>query len=58
MVALGTRWGYTQLNGRRRDPESGPVGFVFELAPADAPPVAPAFIRDYDVPWVSRPEKR
>ena len=58
MVALGTRWGYTELNGRRRDPESGPVGFVFELAAADAPPVAPAFIRNYDVPWVTRPEPR
>jgi hypothetical protein len=58
MVALGTRWGYTQLNGRRRDPESGPVGFVFELTPADAPPIAPAFIRNYDAPWVRRPETR
>jgi hypothetical protein len=58
MVALGTRTGYTELNGRRRDPESGPLGFVFELAPADAPPVAPAFIRNYDVPWVSRPGSR
>ncbi|HEY1377542.1 MAG TPA: hypothetical protein VGF55_12150 [Gemmataceae bacterium] len=58
MVALGTRWGYTELNGRRRDPEAGPVGFVFELAPADAPPIAPAFVRDYDVPWVRRPERR
>jgi hypothetical protein len=58
MVALGTRWGHTEFNGRRRDPESGPIGFVFELAPADAPPVAPAFIRNYDVPWVSRPETR
>jgi len=58
MVALGTRWGRTELNGRRRDPESGPLGFVFELAPADAPPIAPAFIRNYDVPWVSRPETR
>jgi hypothetical protein len=57
MVALGTRWGYTELNGRR-DPESGPVGFVFELTPADAPLVAPAFIRNCDVPWVSRPETR
>jgi hypothetical protein len=47
MVAPGTRWGYTGLNARRRDPESGPLGFVFELAPADAPPVAPAFIRNY-----------
>jgi hypothetical protein len=58
MVALGTRWGYTELNGRRRDTESGPLGFVFELTPADAPPIAPAFIRNYDVPWVSRPERR
>lgn len=57
MVALGSRRGRTELNGRRRDPESGPVGFVFELAPADAPPVAPAFIRYYDVPWVARPER-
>jgi hypothetical protein len=58
MVALGTRWGYTELNSRRRDPESGPVGFVIELAPADAPPIAPAFIGNYDVPWVRRPETR
>ncbi len=58
MVALGTRWGYTALNGRRRDSASGPLGFVFDLAPADAPAVAPAFIRNYDVPWVSRPERR
>jgi hypothetical protein len=58
MVALGTRWGYTGLNGRRRDPETGPLGFVFEMAPAGPPPIAPAFIRDYDVPWVSRPEAR
>lgn len=58
MLALGTRWGVTELNGRRRDPASGGVGFVFELAPADAPLVAPAFIRNYDVPWVTRPETR
>jgi hypothetical protein len=58
MVALGTRWGYTELNARRRDNESGPLGFVFDLAPADAPVIAPAFIRNYDVPWVSRPERR
>src|SRR5262249_26414671 len=58
MVALGTRWGYTALNARRRDSPSGPLGFVFELAPADAPAVAPAFIRNYDVPWVRPPERR
>ena len=58
MVALGTRWGYTELNSRRRDTESGPLGFVFELTRADAPPIAPAFIRNYDVSWVGRPENR
>lgn len=58
MVALGTRQGQTQLNGRRRDAESGPIGFVFDLAAADAPPIAPAFIRNYDVPWVRLPEGR
>jgi hypothetical protein len=58
VVALGTRWGHTELNGRRRDRESGLLGFVFELAPADAPAIAPAFIRNYDVPWVIRPERR
>jgi hypothetical protein len=58
MVALGTRWGHTELNGRRRDVEFGPLGFVFEQMPDDAPPIAPAFIRNYDVPWVSRPDGR
>jgi hypothetical protein len=56
-VALGSRRGQTQLNGRRRDPESGPLGFVFEMAAADAPPIAPAFIRNYDVPWVHAPNE-
>jgi hypothetical protein len=58
MAAVGTRWGHTELNGRRRDPEPGPVGFVFELAPASPPPTAPAFIRNHDVPRVSRPGTR
>jgi hypothetical protein len=56
MVALGTRRGQTQLNGRRRDPESGPLGFVFAMESADAPPIAPAFIRNYDVSWVHPPK--
>src|SRR5262249_235428 len=34
MVALGTRWGDTELNGRRRGPEAGPPGFAVELTPA------------------------
>ncbi len=58
IVALGTRQGRTQLNGRRRDAKGGPLGFVFELAAADAPPIAPAFIRNYDVSWVRLPEGR
>jgi hypothetical protein len=58
MVALGTRWGYTRYNGRRRAPEASPVGYVFELTPSDAPPIAPAFIYDYDAKWVSRPKSR
>jgi hypothetical protein len=46
LVALGTRWGGTQLNGRRGDPDAAPIGILFTLA-ADSPceRVAPAFNR-------------
>lgn len=54
-VALGRRWGYTRFNGRRRDPESGPLGYVFRLADANTPPIAPAWISHYDADWVIRP---
>jgi hypothetical protein len=34
LLALGTRWGGTQYNGRRDDLEPGPIGYL--LVPADA----------------------
>jgi hypothetical protein len=44
MVALGTRWGGTQNNGRRGDLDEAPIGLLFTLA-GDGPceRVAPAF---------------
>ncbi len=46
LVAVGSRWGGTQLNGRRGDADAAPIGILFTLAP-DGPceRVAPAFIR-------------
>jgi hypothetical protein len=46
LVALGSRWGGTRLNGRRRDPDPAPIGILFTLA-GDGPceRVAPAFAR-------------
>jgi hypothetical protein len=44
MVALGSRWGSTQLNGRKGDLDTAPIGLLFTLA-KDNPceRVAPAF---------------
>ncbi len=44
MVAVGSRWGGTQLNGRWRDADAAPIGLVFTLA-EDSPcqHIAPAF---------------
>jgi hypothetical protein len=44
LVAFGSRWGSTQLNGRRGDTDLAPIGILFTLA-ADSPceHVAPAF---------------
>lgn len=44
MVAVGPRWGGTQLNGRWRDADRAPIGIVFTLA-EDSPcqRIAPAF---------------
>src|SRR5262249_55572241 len=44
LVALGSRWGSTQLNGRRGDLDAAPIGLLFTLA-GDGPceRVAPAF---------------
>jgi hypothetical protein len=46
LVAVGSRWGGTQLNGRRWDTDEAPIGILFTLA-ADSPceRVAPAFFR-------------
>lgn len=54
IVALGRRWGYTRFNGRRRDPDTGPLGYVLRLAAPNAPRVAPAHIAAYDVDWVEK----
>ncbi len=58
MVALGRRWGHTRYNSRRRDPESGPLGYVFRLAAPDAHCIAPTSIAAYDADWVIRPRRR
>ena len=46
LVAVGSRWGSTQLNGRRGDTDAAPIGILFTLA-EDSPceRVAPAFSR-------------
>jgi hypothetical protein len=46
LVAVGSRWGGTQFNGRRGDADAAPIGILFTLA-AESPceRVAPAFIR-------------
>jgi hypothetical protein len=46
LVAVGSRWGGTQLNGRRGDTDAAPIGILFTLA-ADGrcERVAPAFNR-------------
>ena len=36
LVAVGSRWGGTQLNGRRGDTDAAPIGILFTLA-ADSP---------------------
>jgi hypothetical protein len=47
LVAVGSRWGSTRLNGRRGDTDPAPIGILFTLA-EDTPceRVAPAFSRD------------
>ena len=49
MVALGSRWGATQFNGRERDLEAGPVGVALTLSSGRSDErVAPARIWEYD----------
>jgi hypothetical protein len=42
LLAIGTRHGATEFNGRHDDFGPAPLAFAFELAPAEAPPVAPS----------------
>lgn len=54
-VALGQRTGMTRFNDRRNQREATPIGFTFELTPADATPVIPGIIWAYDAPWLKPP---
>ncbi len=57
MLALGTRWGRTQYNGRRRAQNAAPIGITFELAPeTPAGRVGPAFVGPEYAQWVELPE--
>jgi hypothetical protein len=57
MVALGTRFGGTQYNGRHDDLAPAPIGVAFTLA-GDSPAerVAPAYLHSYG--WAGLPEYR
>ena len=49
LVAIGTRWGATQYNERRRDLGPTAIGFAFVLAAPDHARVAPSCWWDYDL---------
>lgn len=53
MVAVGQRWGFTAFNDRQEQRERSPIGFVFQLAPNNAPANVPAFIWGYNARWLS-----
>lgn len=55
IVALGNRWGQSRFNGRGRDPDKSPVGFLFRLAGPDEPRIPPAFVFFYNTEWIARP---
>lgn len=57
-VALGSRWGRTVFNGRKKQQTQSPVGFVFRMTPADAPLIAPTFLFAYQAGWVQQPQDR
>ena len=54
LVALGSRWGRTQLNGRGRDASPGFVAFHLDLAPPGRR-IAPTFVAVYDADWIAHP---
>ena len=55
LVATGSRWGRTVFNGRQRQLEESPVGFVFRLTSPNAPLIAPSFLFAYGADWVRGP---
>lgn len=55
LVGAGQRWGHTENNGRRRNPEPGRIGFLLRLA-GDGPKIAPTFVSNYDVDWITHPD--
>ena len=57
LLAIGSRWGYTRFNGRRRQEEESRVGFVFRLADSNTPRIAPAFVHRYDASWIAEPKR-
>lgn len=57
-IALGKRWGYTRFNGRQRDADEGPLGYVIQLRDSDSYRIAPASIWSYDADWVIPPWRR
>ena len=54
LVAVGTRWGRTDNNGRGRDSTPGAIGFLLRKAP-EKPRIAPTFVSLYDVDWITQP---
>ncbi len=56
LVALATRWGRSQFNGRHGAEDTSCLGIVFSLAP-DTPArcVPPGFVDVYDADWIEQP---
>lgn len=54
LVATGRRWGHTQNNSRRRDPEPARIGFLLRLE-SSGHKIAPTFVSVYDVDWIEPP---
>jgi hypothetical protein len=51
LVAIGTRTGHTQINGRGADDGPAPIGFHFALSKAGAR-IPPAYVSVYDADWM------
>ena len=56
MVAIGKRYGKTELNSREFSPDTSYLGFYFSLAgEKDADKIAPAFVDIYNAEWIEKP---